>query len=283
MGVQVADQDDIFAFLAKPATYGLDDTPENPIKRIDTHGAVVFLAGTEAYKVKRAVFFPFMDFSTLEKRRAACENEIRVNSENAPDIYLGTVPIRRTATGLHLGGETGEITEWTVHTRRFDDESTLDKLAARGKLDLAIAADLAESISIEHARAPHYDLDTTRRFQRWMTDTIDGLAGAPVFAQDNVVALRTRFLAAYSATAPLLERREADGKVRRFHGDVHLRTIVLGRSTPILFDAIEFDDLLATIDILYDLAFVLMDLWQRGLHAHANLLFNRYLWRAPEL
>ncbi len=82
--------------------------------------------------------------------------------------------------------------------------------------------------------------------------------------------------------APLLERREAQGKVRRCHGDVHLRNIVLENGKPILFDAIEFDDLLATIDILYDLAFVLMDFWQRGLHAHANLLFNRYLWRAPE-
>ncbi|HEY0145108.1 MAG TPA: AAA family ATPase, partial [Methylovirgula sp.] len=87
---------------------------------------------------------------------------------------------------------------------------------------------------------------------------------------------------AYSATAPLLERRETQGKVRRCHGDVHLRNIVLENGKPILFDAIEFDDLLATIDILYDLAFVLMDFWQRGLHAHANLLFNRYLWRAPE-
>ncbi len=282
MGAQIANQDDVFAFLASPATYGFDQSQQNPIKRIDTHGAVVFLAGTEAYKVKRAVFFPFMDFSTLEKRRAACENEIRVNRENAPDIYLGTVPIRRTDKGLRLGGEEGEIVEWAVHTRRFDDESTLDKLAARGALDPAVAADLAESISTAHARADRSDLATTQRFHKWMIDTFDGLADAPIFAPDDVAALRSSFLAAYSATAPLLERREAQGKVRRCHGDVHLRNIVLENGKPILFDAIEFDDLLATIDILYDLAFVLMDFWQRGLHAHANLLFNRYLWRAPE-
>ncbi len=103
------------------------------------------------------------------------------------------------------------------------------------------------------------------------------------FAPDDVAALRSSFLAAYSAVAPLLERREAQGKVRRCHGDLHLRNIVLENGKPILFDAIEFDDLLATIDILYDLAFLLMDFWQRGLHAHANLLFNRYLWRTPEL
>ncbi|HEY1736434.1 MAG TPA: hypothetical protein VGG12_07305 [Methylovirgula sp.] len=202
MGAQISDQDDIFAFLASPATYGFDQSQQNSIKRIDTHGAVVFLAGTEAYKVKRAVFFPFMDFSTLEKRRAACENEIRVNRENAPDIYLGTVPIRRTGSGLHLGGEEGEIVEWAVHTRRFDDESTLDKLAARGALDLGVAADLAESVSAAHARAARSDLETTQRFHKWMIDTLDGLAGAPIFAPDDVAALRSSFLAAYSAIAP---------------------------------------------------------------------------------
>jgi aminoglycoside phosphotransferase family enzyme/predicted kinase len=283
MGAQIADQDDIFAFLANPATYGFDQSQQNRIKRIDTHGAVVFLAGTEAHKVKRAVLFPFMDFSTLEKRRAACENEIRVNRENAPDIYLGTVPIRRTDKGLNLGGEKGDIVEWAVHTRRFDEESTLDKLASRGALDLGVAADLAESVSAAHARAPRSDLETAQRFHKWMIDTLDGLAGATVFAPDDVAALRLSFLAAYAAAVPLLERREAQGKVRRCHGDVHLRNILLENGKPILFDAIEFDDLLATIDILYDLAFVLMDFWQRGLHAHANLLFNRYLWRTPEL
>lgn len=283
MGAQVADQDEIFAFLAKPSTYGLDDTAKNSIKRIDTHGAVVFLAGPDAYKVKRAVFFPFMDFSTLEKRHGASENEILVNRPNAPDIYLEVLPIRRTGSGLRLGGEAGDIVEWVVHSRRFDEEATLDKLADRGKLDLAIAAKLAETVAAAHARAPRRDLDTAERFQGWLTGTLDGLAAEPVFPADEVAALRQRFLAAYSAVAPLLRKREAEGKVRRCHGDLHLRNIVLVDGAPVLFDAIEFDDLLATIDILYDLAFVLMDLWQRGLHTHASLLFNRYLWRAPEV
>ncbi len=181
MGAPIADQDDIFALLANPATYGFDPTQQNLIKRIETHGAVVFLAGADAYKIKRAIFFPFMDFSTLEKRRAAAENEIRVNRENAPDIYLGTVPIRRTDKGLHLGGEAGDIVEWAVHTRRFDDESTLDKLAARGELGLGVAADLAESVSAAHARAARSDLETARRFYEWMIGTLDGLAEAPVF------------------------------------------------------------------------------------------------------
>ena len=283
MGAQTENQDEIFAFLAKPATYGLAESDVNSIKRIDTHGAVVFLAGPDAYKVKRAVFFPFMDFSTLEKRRTACENEIRVNRLNAPDIYLETLPIRRTMSGFQFGGETGDIVEWAVHSRRFDEEQTLDKVAARGALDLEIAAKLAESVSAAHERAPRRDLDTARRFHKWMIDTLDGLAAAPIFAPADVEALRAGFVAAYDAAVPLMQTRETQGKVRRCHGDLHLRNIVLQNGAPILFDAIEFDDLLATIDILYDLAFLLMDFWQRGLHTHANLLFNRYLWRAPEL
>src|SRR5690348_9920024 len=93
-------QDEVFAFLADPATHGI----AGPVKRIDTHGAAVFLAGDHVYKVKRAVRFPFMDFSTLEKRRQACEAEIAVNCANAPAIYRGTVPIVRAGRGLRLGG-----------------------------------------------------------------------------------------------------------------------------------------------------------------------------------
>ena len=283
MGTQQTDQGEIFAFLSQPLAYGLEDSAKNSIKRIDTHGAVVFLAGLDAYKVKRAIYYPFMDFSTLEKRHAASENEIPVNRPNAPDIYIEVVPIRRTPQGLRLGGEDGDIVEWAVHARRFDDDKTLDKLALRGQLDLTIAARLAEAVSAAHARAPRHELRTAERFRGWMTDTLDGLAVSAAFPAAEVADLRAHFLVAYTAVAPLLEKREAQGKVRRCHGDVHLRNIVLEGGAPILFDAIEFDDGLATIDILYDLAFVLMDFWQRGLRDHANLLFNRYLWRAPEL
>lgn len=129
----VEDQREVLAFLGDPATYGLNQ----PILRIDTHGASVFLAGRDAYKVKRAVRYPFMDFSTLEKRRRACEREIAVNKANAPAIYLGVVPLTRAAGRLRLGG-CGEIVDWAVHMRRFDENSTLDRLACRGELRRAV-------------------------------------------------------------------------------------------------------------------------------------------------
>ena len=272
------DQSEVFALLADPATHGLEEA----VTRIDTHGAVVFLAGRDVYKVKRAVLFPFMDFSTLEKRRAACENEIAVNKRNAPDLYLGTVPIRRGARGLELGGTGGQIVEWAVHLRRFDETKTLDRLAEKGELDLSIIAQLAEIMVAAHEHAPRRDHGATEDFRRRLEDTVEGLA-ADVFAPSAVAALRARFMAAYAENEPLLRAREGQGKVRLCHGDVHLRNIVLLDGRPVLFDAIEFDDSLATVDILYDLAFVLMDLWQRDLHVHANLLLNRYLWRCANI
>ena len=123
------DQSDVFAFLADPATHELRE----PIIRIDTHGAAVFLAGKNVYKVKRAVRFPFMDFSTLYKRRRACERELAVNEADAPGLYLGVVPISKDGFHLKFGGG-GTIVEWAVHLRRFDENRTLDRLVERNEL-----------------------------------------------------------------------------------------------------------------------------------------------------
>ncbi len=271
------DQSEVFALLGDPATHGL--TSDKAIKRIDTHGAVVFLAGGDVYKVKRAVRFPFMDFSTLEKRRLACESEIRVNRGNAPALYLGTIPIRRGPQGVRLAGESGEIVEWAVHLRRFDETATLDLLADRGELNSHVIAELADIVLAAHDRAPLRDLGATRVFRKRLEETLEGLAQAgDILPAREVADLRQHFTAAFAMVEALLIAREAQGKVRLCHGDLHLRNIVMVDEHPVLFDAIEFDESLAICDILYDLAFLLMDLWQRGLHAHANLLFNRYLW-----
>lgn len=280
-------QAEVYAFLANPETYrsqggaaaGEKDAAMR-VDRIDTHGAIVFLAGPDVYKMKRAVRFPFMDFSTLEKRRTACENEISVNRRNAPELYLGTVPIRRDAKGLHLGGESGVIVEWLVHLRRFDETKTFDKLADRGALDLTLMPALAETIAAAHEHAPMRDHGATQMLRRWLADTLDALAAAgDIFPGEEVGVLRRSCFGLFAEVEPLLVAREAAGYVRLCHGDLHLRNIVLYEDRPLLFDAIEFDDSIATCDTLYDFAFVLMDLWQRGLHAHANRLFNFYLWR----
>ena len=119
-------QEAVFRFLANPKTHGLSE----PVLRVDTANAVVFLAGPDAYKVKRAVKFPFMDLSTLDKRRRACEAEIEVNRADAPDVYLAALPITRKGDTLEIGGK-GEIVEWVTHMRRFDENATLDRVAER--------------------------------------------------------------------------------------------------------------------------------------------------------
>ena len=246
--------------------------------RIDTHGARVFLAGPDVYKIKRAVRFSFMDFSTLEKRRAACEAEIAVNRGNAPDLYLGVVPITRDAGILRLGGD-GQVVEWAVHLRRFDENATLDRLAAKGPFGAALIDRLAHVVVAAHRRAPARDGPAaTRTLRRLLMETVEELAGAAdVFPPQTTAAFGNALAAAFDHAEPLLLRRGGQALVRRCHGDLHLRNIVLIDGEPVLFDAIEFDEEIATSDILYDLAFLLMDLCERSLNADANRLLNRYL------
>ena len=133
-------QDDVLAFLADPASYrgqARHRGQVDKVKRIDTHAATVFLAGDRVLKVKRAVRFPFLDYSTLDKRKQACEAELAVNAPYAPDIYRGVVAISREADGrLAIGGK-GRPVEWAVEMRRFDETRTLDHLA--GEIDAALA------------------------------------------------------------------------------------------------------------------------------------------------
>ncbi len=274
------DQSGVFAFLTDPATHGLRE----PVTRIDTHGAAVFLAGRDVYKVKKALRFPFMDYSTLDKRRQACEREIAVNKANAPDLYLGVIPISRDGPLLKLGSS-GPIVEWAVHMRRFDENLTLDRLAARDELDLEIIAKLACAVAASHRRAPVIPgKNAAKGLQHFLEDTLAGLEAAPeIFAAVAVAGLRQAMERAFTSGEALLSERESEGQVRRCHGDLHLRNIVLIEDQPVLFDAIEFDEAIATCDVLYDLAFLLMDLWTRGLHRHANLLFNRYLWACEDV
>jgi aminoglycoside phosphotransferase family enzyme/predicted kinase len=274
-----ADQSEIFAFLADPDTHGIRE----PVVRIDTHGAAVFLAGPDVYKVKRAVRFPFMDYGTLEKRRAACEAEVAVNRPNAPDLYLGVVPITRSGGTLSLGGS-GEAVEWAVHLRRFDEAKTLDHVAAAGGLSPTIVASLARAVVASHARAPLRDGGpATASLARYLDQNEEAFRENPeLFPPERAGALTSAARQTFARLEKLLLARGEAGFVRRLHGDLHLRNIVLIDGEPTLFDAIEFDDAIATGDVLYDLAFLLMDLWERDLRREANQNFNRYLWESDE-
>ncbi len=272
-------QHHVLAFLEDPRTHG-----GASVTRIDTHAAVVFLAGDNAYKVKRSVCLPYMDLSMLAQRHASCLAELSVNRTYAPQIYRAVVPITADDAGaLHLGGE-GRAVEWAVCMRRFDERQTLDHLAERGEISSDLIRELAKRIAETHRAAPVFaDTPVEENFRRYVQDNDRAFQQV----QDCLnSALMQRFnadmLAGLDAHAALLQSRCATGSVRRCHGDLHLRNLAMIDGVPTLFDAIEFDESIATIDVLYDLAFLLMDLMQRGLRAEANQLLNRYLWEMRE-
>lgn len=275
------DQTPVFAFLADPATHGLTE----PVRRIDTHAAAVFLAGGNVYKVKKAIRFPFMDQSSLERRRHACEMELAVNRHFTPELYLGTVAITRGPDGRLMLGGTGEAVEWAVHLKRFDENQTFDLLAERGEITPALTARIADLIARSHRMAPVREhAAATDALGGVVEETLAELLEAPAtFPAGEAARLAEAMRAAYARVRSILAARERAGQARRCHGDLHLRNIALVDGRPILFDGIEFDEAIATTDVFYDLAFALMDLWQRGLRDAASLLFNRYLWLQADL
>jgi len=266
-------QSQVFAFLADPATH---DGAE--VKRIDTHAASVFLAGERAYKVKRAVRFPFLDYGTLDKRKAACAAELEVNRAFAPQIYRGIVAITRADDGrLALGGD-GEPVEWAVEMQRFDEAETLDRRAAHG-IDAALADRLGRMVAAAHREAPV--VDAAPWIERLAVILDQNAAAfrqdAELFPRRAAGILDAVSRAAFAGIREFLRERGRQGYARRGHGDLHLGNIVLIDGNPVLFDAIEFDPLIATGDVLYDLAFLLMDLVERELADAANTVLNRYL------
>ena len=267
-------QQPVIDFLGDPATHG-----GAPVKRIDTHAATVFLAGSRALKIKRAVRFPFLDYSTLAKRKAACMAELEVNHPYAPAIYRRAVAITRADDGtLAIGGE-GTPVEWAVEMRRFDEMQTLDHLAAARRIDDALADALGRAVARAHAAAPIAKAaDFTHALSEIIAQNDVELRAAPeLFPPRAVSALTDATRGAFERVRALLAARERAGRVARGHGDLHLGNIVLLDGVPVLFDAIEFDPKIATGDMLYDLAFLLMDLIERKLTQAANIVLNRYL------
>jgi aminoglycoside phosphotransferase family enzyme/predicted kinase len=182
---------------------------------------------------------------------------------------------------LRLGG-TGEIVEWTIRMRRFDQTALLSHIADAGPIPSDLAVALADVVFESHRAAPPASRDggaervgrlvsAVQRTLATLTDTFDAAA---------VQRFGERTASALEHAKAILNERAAAGFVRRCHGDLHLNNIVLWRGRPVLFDAIEFDEELATIDTLYDLAFLLMDLDKRGQCGVANEVLNRYLWRS---
>lgn len=265
--------------LRDPACY---PHPAGEVEVRETHISWVLLAGEFAYKVKKPVRLPFLDFSTLAQRRHFCEEELRLNRRTAPAIYLGVVPITGDAGHPRIGGA-GPAIEWAVRMRRFPANALFADLARDGRLTTGLAEALAANVAAFHASLPRavppQDFGSVAAVVSPALDNfreIEALPGAARFAAIAAELQRWTRLEAMALTARLVERREA-GFVREAHGDLHLANAVLAEGRPMLFDGIEFDPRLRWIDVIADAAFAYMDLLHHGLPRQAWAFANRYL------
>jgi len=264
------------------------DAFDHPVERtrlIETHVSWVVLTGPYAYKLKKPVDYGFLDFSTLERRKHFCEEEVRLNRRFAPDIYLDVVPVFSTGGALHIGAARGEPVDYAVRMRQFDDSALLSHELDVGRFGPAEALELG----------------------RWLAALHRGLApGAPPRAGDagspesllaalsqNFSQIRPRLAdeprrqrlaeteawatERHRATLSSLRRRAAAGFVRESHGDLHLRNIVRLDGRLIAFDCIEFNEHFRVMDVHAELAMLVMDIERHGRRREASACFNAYL------
>jgi aminoglycoside phosphotransferase family enzyme/predicted kinase len=273
------DQNEVARFLASPETHG------GAVERIDTHASIVFLAGLRAWKMKRAVLYDFLDFSTIDRRRQMCEAEFRLNRRMSPGLYRRVLAVTREPDGrLALGGE-GRPLEWVIEMTRFDQAALFDGLAERHALPLEWMQPLGSAIARMHAGAEHRPDRGGEAGMRWVTEGNEtGFAeyGKGILAIDVADRVSAHVRRELDRHAAFLDARRGGGFVRQCHGDLHLRNIVWHEGHPTLFDAIEFNEQISCIDVLYDIAFLLMDLWRRQLHRHANDVWNAYVSESAE-
>jgi hypothetical protein len=274
-------QEAVINFLADPMSYGLRN---DKVERIESHCSFVFLVEDRAYKLKRAIRYASLDYTTVERRRRACDAEVELNRRTASDLYLGVRTInRRAASELEFDGP-GLAVDHVVVMRRFDQSDLFDHLTDIDALTPALMQMLGARIAQFHAEAeimPAYGgRDAIRRVVAdnarelaLVAATLDGAA---------VDALSTASLAALDRIGPLLDDRRSHGHVRRCHGDLRLANICLYQGRPTLFDCIEFSDEIGCIDVLYDLAFLLLDLHLRQRNDLGNIAFNAYLDQTHE-
>ncbi len=266
--------------LRVPAAY---PHPVGTIDVIETHISSVVLAGEFAYKLKKPVNLGFVDFSSLERRRRYCEEELRLNRRGAPSLYLDVVPITGDMRNPHVGDCLGPVIEYAVRMRRFADGARLDQLARAGVLHRAHIDRLAASVAAYQGQCRAAPADSAfgspELILRWTRENIADLERAQLAPADarRIKELRAWTEAEFERRAPVFEQRRIAGRVRECHGDLHLGNLVLLHDTPVLFDCIEFNDELRYIDVINDIAFTFMDMIDHGLVPLAWRFLGAYL------
>lgn len=253
--------------MSKPLFY-----PHGPaeVSVVQTHISWVFLAGEFVYKVKKPVNFGFLDFSSLEKRRFFCEEELRLNRRLAPGTYLETVAVHRGRDGAYSLEGSGRVVEWAVVMKRLSDEGMADRMLSEGRLTEEVLDLLAERMARFHeAAATGGEVDRAGSVDSIWKNHKDNMDVLDRYVGNVLTRLQHRFLSAWaerfiSRNAPLFEERVKKGRIRDCHGDLHLENICVENGLPVVFDCIEFSPALRHGDVAGEIAFLCMDLDYSG-------------------
>jgi aminoglycoside phosphotransferase family enzyme/predicted kinase len=250
--------------LADPACY---PHATDEIRLIETHISWVFLTGPFVYKLKKPLDLGFLDYTTLEKRRWFCEEEIRVSGRFAPELYLATVPITGTPAAPRVAGD-GPAIEWAVKLVQFDEADRLDARFAAGRLSVADCRQLGEEIAaVETGLAVARPADpwgSAASIREAVAINLRQLRESRSDRTEQVGAIDEWLGGRLGTLAAVIEQRRAGGRVRECHGDLHLANLVWHGGRMTAFDAIEFSPSLRWIDVANDVAFLTMDLKARG-------------------
>ena len=258
------------------------------VRHIETHISHLLLTGSFAYKIKKPLNLGFLDFSTLDKRRFCCEEELRLNRRLAPDVYLEVVTINGKPGSPRINGM-GPILEYAVKMRQFDPASGLDQLEEQGRLTLHHADAMAETVADFHARIPSVpqnspwgSAETIRQPVVQNFEQIAARIEGNREAQDQLNTIRAWSESEHERLRSYFEQRRAQGFVRECHGDLHLANMAWENDSLLVFDCIEFSPALRWIDVISEVAFCYMDLLHRGHPDFATRFLNRYLERTGD-
>jgi aminoglycoside phosphotransferase family enzyme/predicted kinase len=258
------------------------------VEVVQTHASYVLLAGDHAYKIKKPLDLGFLDYSTLEKRRSMCEEEVRLNRRLCSDVYLGVAPITRDGGTYRLGGD-GEAIEYAVHMRRVPRARMLDAMLDRGEATAAVVRHVAREMAAFHARAATDTrissfgrAEALRRNWDENFEQTAPFAGA-LLAEEPLAAVRSYVEAFLSGQVPLLEERAHGGRVRDCHGDLRSDAVYVREDGGIcVMDCIEFNDRIRYGDVAGDIGFLAMDLEYRGHRELSDELMGAYLGDARD-
>ncbi len=261
--------------------------PAQRVELVETHISWVLLAGDFAYKIKKPLKLPFLDFSTLDRRRSSCLDELRLNRRFAPDIYQEVVSICNTPQAPHFGGS-GTAIEYAVKMRRFDEAGRLDRVCARGDLQPRHLSDLADTLVAFYEAAatppPASRFGTAGAALLTALENFDELKQVSLApgVSARLAALQLWTEVQHQQLAALMERRRQRGRVRECHGDLHLANLVLIGDQVRMFDCIEFNEDLRWIDVASDIAFTYVDLLEHDRPGLANWLLDELLSRSGD-